>query len=310
MLVKEVMNSSPLCLVPETPVQEAVEALVDQQESCMLVVQNKRLLGIVTERDLSKLLASMMKAGGQGVLPRIGELMTPEPVCVDADNPCEDALMLSRTRNLRHLPVLDERDEVVGVVTQGNLLDAFARVLDEQMRLRDSLKEMQLLSLEDPLLGVGNRRAMEVDLNFTEAEARRHGKTYAVALIDIDFFKRYNDRYGHRAGDHALRQVAQTIKQTVRDSDRVFRYGGEEILVLMPETDIESARQCIERVREAIEHLQLANENTPLQILTVSGGVMACKEGAWQELVEAADKALYEAKNSGRNRVCVAETAQ
>ncbi len=306
MLVKEVMNAHPLCMAPDTLVSEAVEALVAQQESCILVVQENSLLGIVTERDLSHLLASMIRSGGRGQLPQLDALMTAEPVCVETSDPCEDALMLSRSRNLRHLPVLDEQDHVVGVVTQGHLLEAFAALMDEQVRLRSSLAEMQLLSLEDPLLGVGNRRAMEVDLNFTEAEARRHDKSFAVALLDIDFFKRFNDRYGHQAGDVALHQVAQTIKATVRESDRVFRYGGEEILVLMPETEIEAAIQCVERVREAVERMELENADAPLGTLTVSAGVEAAQAGSWQGMVAAADEALYKAKNGGRNRVCSA----
>ena len=105
------------------------------------------------------------------------------------------------------------------------------------------------------MLKIGNRRAMEIDLAFTEADAKRHHKTFAVALLDIDFFKKFNDRYGHQAGDDALRDVAQAIKYSVRDSDRVFRYGGEEILILMPETEVVAAIKCAERVRKAVEHL-------------------------------------------------------
>ncbi len=306
MLVKEVMNHTPLCLTPETPVPDAVRMLVTEQQSCLLVVDSGRLLGIVTERDLTHLLAALFSTPKDAV-PGLAELMTAQPVCVGENDPCEDALTLSRTRSLRHLPVLDDQDRVVGVVTQGNLLEAYAALMDEQARLRSSLKELQTLSLEDPLLGVGNRRAMEVDLSFSEAEARRHDKTYALALLDIDFFKRYNDSYGHRAGDEALRQVAQTVKQTVRESDRVFRYGGEELLVLMPETDTESAQQCIERVREAVQQLGLENAQTPIGVLTISAGVRAAQAGSWQDMVEAADQALYTAKREGRNQVRLAQ---
>ena len=305
MLVKEVMHPAPVCLAPDTPVADAVQMMVSQQQSCLLVVDDAQLLGIVTERDLTHLLDGVLR-NPKGHLPCLRELMTAQPVCVDESDPCADALALSRTRSLRHLPVLDAEDKVVGVVTQGNLLEAYAALMDEQARLKSSLKELQTLSLEDPLLGVGNRRAMEVDLSFTEAEARRHDKTYALALLDIDFFKRYNDSYGHRAGDVALKAVAQTVKQKVRESDRVFRYGGEELLVLMPETDTCAAQQCIERVREAVQALALENEQTPLGVLTVSGGVCAAPAGNWQAMVEAADQALYAAKRGGRNQVCLA----
>jgi len=239
---------------------------------------------------------------GKGELDRqIQEIMTPEPVCVTEHSLFKDALMLSRSRKLRHLPVLNDQDLLAGLVTQTNLVDAYAGLVDKQDELENSVEQLKLLSLEDPLLGIGNRRAMEVDLAFTEADAIRHHKAYAVALLDIDFFKGFNDTYGHQTGDDALRVVAQTIKQTVRTSDRVFRYGGEEILILMPEANMESAFKCADRARKAVEHLQIPHGGSPLQVLTLSGGVASEKEGVWMDLVEKADKALYRSKNNGRN---------
>jgi len=239
---------------------------------------------------------------GKGELDRqIQEIMTPEPVCVTEHSLFKDALMLSRSRKLRHLPVLNDQDLLAGLVTQTNLVDAYAGLVDKQDELENSVEQLKLLSLEDPLLGIGNRRAMEVDLAFTEADAIRHHKTYAVALLDIDFFKGFNDTYGHQTGDDALRVVAQTIKQTVRTSDRVFRYGGEEILILMPEANMESAFKCADRARKAVEHLQIPHGGSPLQVLTLSGGVASEKEGVWMDLVDKADKALYRSKNNGRN---------
>ena len=301
MLVKEVMNKDPLIVSLETSLKIAISKMAETRSSCLLVVTEQKPVGIVTERDVSMLFAEVL--AGRGDLERqVQEIMTPEPVCVTEHSLFKDALMLSRSRKLRHLPVLNEQDLLTGLVTQTNLVDAYAGLVDKQDELENSVEQLKLLSLEDPLLGIGNRRAMEVDLAFTEADAIRHHKTYAVALLDIDFFKGFNDTYGHQTGDDALRVVAQTIKQTVRTSDRVFRYGGEEILILMPEANMESAFKCADRARKAVENLQIPHEGSPLGVLTLSGGVASEEEGVWVDLVDRADKALYRSKNNGRNR--------
>mgnify|MGYP000167289801 FL=1 len=300
MLVKEVMNKDPLIVSLETSLKVAISSMAETKSSCLLVVDEQKPVGIVTERDVSILFAEVL--AGRGDLERqVQEIMTTEPVCVTENSLFKDALMLSRSRKLRHLPVLNGQDLLAGLVTQTNLVDAYAGLVDKQDELESSVEQLKLLSLEDPLLGIGNRRAMEVDLAFTEADAIRHHKTYAVALLDIDFFKGFNDTYGHQTGDDALRVVAQTIKQTVRTSDRVFRYGGEEILILMPEANMESAFKCADRARKAVENLKVPHEGSPLEILTLSGGVASEKEGVWMDLVDKADKALYRSKNNGRN---------
>jgi len=302
MLVKELMNEEPLIVSLDTTLKEAVSKMADARSSCLLVVSERKPVGIVTERDVTTLFAEVL--AGEGDLSRkVQEVMTTEPVCVTEDSLFKDALMLSRSRKLRHLPVLDELDLLVGLVTQTNLVDAYAGLVDKQDELESSVEQLRLLSLEDPLLRIGNRRAMEVDLAFTEADAIRHHKTYAVALLDIDFFKGFNDTYGHQTGDDALRVVAKTIKQTVRTSDRVFRYGGEEILILMPEANEQSAFRCAERVRQAVENLNIPHAASPLEVLTLSGGVASEEEGRWVALVEKSDKALYKSKGSGRNKI-------
>jgi diguanylate cyclase (GGDEF)-like protein len=300
MLVKEVMNKDPLIVSLDTTLKIAISRMAETKSSCILVVTEQKPVGILTERDVCTLFAEVL--AGKGDLDRqVQEIMTPEPVCVSEYSLFKDALMLSRSRKLRHLPVLNDLDLLAGLVTQTNLVDAYAGLVDKQDELENSVEKLKQLSLEDPLLNIGNRRAMEVDLAFTEADAIRHHKTYAVGLLDIDFFKGFNDTYGHQTGDDALRVIAQTIKQTVRTSDRVFRYGGEEILILMPEANMDSAFKCADRARMAVESLQIPHEASPIGVLTLSGVVASEKEAAWVDLVEQADKALYQSKNGGRN---------
>lgn len=305
MLVKDVMNPAPLHVSGEQSLQEAVTLMAEHQQSCLLVTQDNRPCGIVTERDLTLAFAGFFTQ--EEILPNtISDIMTCDPVCIQDDLAFEEALALSRSRKLRHLPVINDSGLLEGIVTQSTLLEAFAKVIDDNSELEQSMEELRLLSLEDPLMHIGNRRAMEVDLNFTQAEFKRHGKIYSLALLDIDFFKKYNDRYGHQEGDTALKQVAQVVKDELRSADRVYRYGGEELLVLMPETDALSAEKCIDRIRQTLEAKSITHQDSSFGVLTLSAGTSAGPNENWPKMVETADQALYQAKNSGRNKVCAA----
>ena len=129
-------------------------------------------------------------------------------------------------------------------------------------------------------------------------------------MLDIDYFKSFNDTAGHQAGDDCLRHVAQTLRETVqRAGDLVARYGGEEFAVLLPETDAEHAQQIAMRLRERIEELHLPHPSAPLGYMTVSIGVTSVippRDGSGSgDFVRVADAALYDAKRQGRNRVAM-----
>ncbi|MCF6289486.1 MAG: sensor domain-containing diguanylate cyclase [Desulfobacterales bacterium] len=156
-------------------------------------------------------------------------------------------------------------------------------------------EEIKRLSLHDPLTGVANRRLMEITLEQSVSSAERYEKTLSVAMFDIDFFKKYNDTHGHAAGDELLAKVARILKNQVRESDLVCRYGGEEFLVILLEASARNGCVVAERIREEVE---------TASGVTISAGVSAFRAGlSWKELVEEADQALYKAKEHGRNRV-------
>lgn len=159
-------------------------------------------------------------------------------------------------------------------------------------------------ALIDPLTGVKNRSTMESAIHREMELARRHGTTLSVILMDIDHFKQINDRFGHLCGDQVLRSVAQCAEQTIRESDMLFRYGGEEFLILLTGTYREGARMLAERIRENIQ--QLAPHAEMKMHLTVSLGVTCIDESDdIDTLFKRADAALYQAKNNGRNQVVV-----
>ncbi|MEA2312841.1 MAG: hypothetical protein QOE28_2809, partial [Solirubrobacteraceae bacterium] len=156
---------------------------------------------------------------------------------------------------------------------------------------------------QDPLTGIGNRLRLAEDLEALCGRVARYGHAYCVALLDVDHFKALNDGAGHQAGDAVLRAVAGSLGETIRSGDTLYRYGGEEFLVLLPEQTLDGAALAGERLREAVEGLGL--ERPGGGTVTVSVGVAGLGSSSCspEQLFELADQALYRAKEGGRNRV-------
>lgn len=155
----------------------------------------------------------------------------------------------------------------------------------------------------DPLTRVQNRRALETHLTHQVAIAARQDSPLTMMMVDIDLFKAINDTWGHVTGDHVLAATAETLTECVRDSDCVFRYGGEEFAVVLANTSLEGAIQLADRIRECIGANRVEIDGDSLGV-TVSIGVAALKPGeSSEELVNRADRHLYQAKLRGRNRV-------
>ncbi len=171
--------------------------------------------------------------------------------------------------------------------------------------------ELAKLARTDALTQLANRRSLEEDLRMLDARSQRYGRPYCVAICDVDHFKTYNDTLGHQAGDEALRAVAAKLAAEVRASDGVYRYGGEEFVLVLPEQSLQTARAAVERVRAAVEQLAIPHPGRgPGGVVTMSFGIAGFRPGLTttaEDLLEQADAALYEAKEAGRNRVAVAD---
>jgi diguanylate cyclase (GGDEF)-like protein len=158
-------------------------------------------------------------------------------------------------------------------------------------------------SVVDELTQLANRRAFVETATKELGRARRSGQSVAVAMLDVDNFKRVNDTWGHAAGDHVLQIVADVLRAELREIDLPARYGGEEFAVVLPDTTASGAEEAAERVRVALESRTIGDGRTRPQRVTASLGVAATAEGTLEELVAAADEALYRAKAAGKNRV-------
>ena len=318
-LVKTLMTEGVSCVAPETPLRDVAKKMVDQRYSCIVVKQDNSPIGILTERDLVKILCS--KNPRQELLLPVSNVMSSPVHSLNQNESLFDALVVNRSQKVRHLPVVNDDDELVGIVTQSDLANAHFHVTEMQSKhieeavlsktqiLQTINEELQALSMEDHLMGIGNRRAMEVDLDHTHASALRYDQVYSLLLLDVDYFKLYNDSYGHQKGDEALKDVASTMKKQIRASDRLYRYGGEELLLLLPSTDAESADFVAKKLVSSVQDKAIPHRESPIECLTISSGCTSVyknpqkKYAHWEEVVEVADKALYRAKEGGRNRV-------
>jgi diguanylate cyclase (GGDEF)-like protein len=186
----------------------------------------------------------------------------------------------------------------------------------ELIKTRDSLKKLngtlEQLAMQDGLTGLANRRQFDVTLHNEFSRAGRQASSLALIMIDVDCFKQYNDIYGHAAGDECLRAIGRLIRDLTarRPGDLVARYGGEEIAVLLPNANLVDAVAIADDIRQAIRDLGIEHSGNPAGVVTISAGIDAWvpARGAGEptELILAADRALYEAKKNGRDRVLAA----
>jgi len=239
---------------------------------------------------------------------------------------CSQFRSLERTRFLPILIITDQgADEMVIRALDLGVNDYIVRPLDPNElvarsltqirrkrfndRLRASVKQTIELAVTDALTGLNNRRYLDNHLNVLFNRSMARGKPLSVLITDIDRFKQVNDTYGHDAGDEVLKEFANRIRSTVRGADLACRYGGEEFVIIMPDTSPEVAAAVAERLRASVESSGFTLKSTGEELkVTASFGIASRLSSVLtpDQLMKQADLALYEAKNTGRNRVVAA----
>ena len=193
-------------------------------------------------------------------------------------------------------------DVLLWIFMAAGMIVLMVRVRAQRVEMAERESRQAHLAREDSLTGLGNRRAFEEALKVEGARSRRAGSTLSLVVIDVDDFKNINDRFGHDAGDKVLCKVADTLRMESRASDRSFRWGGDEFVVLLPDTDLAQAELACERIAHAVEQSCVAPDGSPLQ---VSCGASVLTGDGEDRLLAEADTALYGRKHdrSGLDRV-------
>lgn len=321
--VGDIMTPEVHTILPNAPIRDLARLMQRSGSPCVLVVENGSLAGIVTQRDMIKMLAHVLDDTRRWSQPI--RLYMSQPVhCLPRSATLNDAQRIFDLQSFNHIPVVSADGRPVGLLSRERLSEAQRAVLEKERNaierqvytrsreLQKANRQLQALALEDSLLKIGNRRALEIDAQSMHMNAVRHDHPYSLALLDVDYFKRYNDHYGHCAGDHALIAIVDCLKDSLRRGDRLYRYGGEELLLMMPETSQAEAIEAVWRVVKNLYQLNMEHRASPYGRLTISGGVSTyttlSASLSWLDILEQADTYLYEAKGRGRN--CVHGTDQ
>ncbi len=317
--VEKLMSREVSCVEPETKLKEVIKRMRENTFSFLVVTNKKIPVGIITEKDIVCILDDLLEKPEISQFP-ISAFMSSPPVVLNADTTLIEAFEASQRMQASYLPIVDNSGEITGLVTQSDLSRAHFQMVEKQrmaventiaVRTQELLKtneHFRLLALEDALLCIGNRRAMEIDLGCIHETAKRYDRTYSAVLFDIDHFKEYNDEYGHLAGDKLFIRIAGYLKQSIRQPDRIYRYGGDEFLVVLPETPIEDVPIMAQRLVTGLADLNLPHTKTPIGVVTISGGIGSGlseknEKPSWRNVLEEADRGLYRAKGNGRNQI-------
>ncbi|WP_457394333.1 diguanylate cyclase domain-containing protein [Roseateles sp. P5_E1] len=316
------------------PAPDSWPAQLDTRHSLLLVDDDAASVQVLA-RMLNGLGELRFALSGEDGL-RLARESPPDLVLVDAEMPglsgLEVCAALRADPRLADVPVIiitghtEVAVEVAGFAAGASdfirkppVAEVVVARARTQLRLKALGDALRASALTDGLTGLANRRRFDQDLRLECERARRGHESLALLLIDVDHFKRYNDRYGHVAGDACLREIAAAIRGCIRrPADLAARYGGEEFAVLLPQTDAAGARAMAQRIVDAVAGLALAHADaTPSCLVSVSVGWAAARPDLdasvvltrGESLVEAADRGLYAAKAAGRGRIGEASEA-
>jgi diguanylate cyclase (GGDEF)-like protein len=301
------LGSKMKCVEKETIMSTLFSDMIKDIYDNIVIVDHLKPIGILTTKDILKLIKCKSNLNVE-----ISNYMSSPVDTIHKNSSIKEALEFVKEKHYKRVIVVDEEDKLVGVITQKELItlsySRWAVLMKEYQNelseinnmLKDKNKEYETIASTDSLTGLYNRRKFsELFLSSQLLMSQRDNKM-SLIILDIDFFKRVNDTYGHNVGDQVLVQISLTLLKNLRNFDIVCRWGGEEFVALLPTASLENAQKLAEKLRDHVEKLDIDIVGK----ITASFGVTEILfDESMQDAVDRADKALYLAKNSGRNCV-------
>ncbi len=284
MKVKEIMTPNPITLNLEDSIQDLITLFRDHEIGSVIIVDIKNEpYQIITLKDLTKIcFVELFPGTVTEVLKKLNKSKE-SLITIYHNEPYVEALALMKKNNISHLPVVNKRNKLIGVLS-----------------IRDIAKTFPEVIYLDPLTGVYNRSYLEL----IKTKLKKVNGPTIFLMIDIDNFKDINDNFGHLVGDKVLKRLAHTLRKNVKTTDEIIRYGGEEFLVIAYRCNLEEGKKLGERLRRKVESIRF--RALPQLKITVSVGVaMYEPKDDFLDTIQKADKAMYEAKKRGKNRVFV-----
>lgn len=285
---------------------EVLRLMKEAQTDCIIVLGGVRPLGIITSKDILKFIDNDLCH----TIPARSVMSSPiETLPMSAS--ISEGLEFIKERHYKRIIVVDERDEILGIVTQQDLISRtylkWSQLVNEHFEQFEELTQilqqknshLATLAMRDQLTGISNRHMFSELYEKELAMLKRYNGRLSLVMIDLDHFKSINDTYGHNIGDSVLREFAQVVSHQVREADILARWGGEEFVLLLRETMCDQAYVVCEKIRQRIESHMFAEVGN----ITCSIGMSEIDATDTLESgIERADRALYEAKRSGRNQ--------
>ena len=328
--ISELLHRNFLSVEANMPLKEVVELMHQQGKTCIVVTERDRPVGTVSERDILGLATDLMQMYPTRPT-QVGDCMTSPAVCIPHDSTLYEALVITQARQIRHLPVVDPSGRLLGLISDSDIASAHLRSIERYRshierhiqhrtgQLEEASEALKELSLHDATLGIGNRRSMEVDMQFTHVNACKQQRGYTVALLEVDGFRRYCNDYGEEAGDAVLTQLTGCMSSVIRSSDRLYRYDASQFLLLLSETPLEQGLALAERLLDEVESLHIPHLQSEFGVTTMSAGLSelnavqdkwqggqeeVAPPAEWQMVVASAAYWLGQAQQQGSNCLC------
>jgi diguanylate cyclase (GGDEF)-like protein len=298
--VQDVMMKDVLKTDREDTVLSMAEKMHKHRLGAIVIVDREDFpIGIVTERDM---LRSIITYKDKAIDAKAGDIMSSPVLTLEPEEDIDSAIMQMQLNRVRRIPVTKD-NKLIGIISYRDLTTALRKTF---YALEQKTEALEAAVNTDPLTGLFNRRVISGQLKSQLALSKKTGNPMSVIMMDIDFFKKVNDTYGHQCGDDVLKKIASILKEKSRSINIVGRYGGEEFVIIGPISDHKSAYYAADRLRAAIEEAEFfCDVNKQKFRLTISAGVAVWnpKIQSGKEMIKLADDALYAAKHNGRNRV-------